>query len=277
MLHGSAPRTTYGAYGRPDHRVVAGTRLHKCVLGLAAAVLMLAIGTDARAADAQRLIREILGSGSYQCHLPGSDSATDPVAAEVACVEPAARPVQDDVDPMRPDPWEFVEPEPPASTIETGQFFRVLLWTVIITGVALLTIEVARRLQSGSGRQRELSLTHDATASMGEPSADQPEADRDFATADALAETGAWSKAIHALLLAALLRLPERLGNAFPTSWTGRELLNRVPMPDDPAEDLAYLVRASETAHFAGRPASQTDYAVCRERSLRVLQWAGAN
>lgn len=238
---------------------------------------MLTIGANAQAADAQRLIREILGSGSYQCHLPGSASTADPVAAEVACIEPAARPVQDDVDPMRPAPWEFVEPEPPASTIETGQFFRVLLWTVIIAGVALLAIEVARRLQLASGRQKDPGLTGDATASTEEAFADPLEADGDFAVADALAETGAWSKAIHALLLAALLRLPERLGNAFPTSWTGRELLHRVPMPDDPAEDLAYLVRASETAHFAGRPASQSDYAVCRERYLRFLHWAGAN
>ena len=114
-------------------------------------------------------------------------------------------------------------------------------------------------------------------ASTGDTSTDPSEPDGDFAMADALAEAGAWSKAIHALLLAAVLRLPDRLGNAFPASWTGRELLSRVPMPDDPADDLAYLVRASETAHFAGRPASEADYALCRERYRRFLTWAGAH
>ena len=277
MLHGSAPQTTHGADGRPDHRAGADVGLRRYLLGLAAALLVLAAGTDARAADPQGLIRDILGSDSYQCHLPGSTPTGDTVVAEAQCIEPASRAAQDDGEPMQPGPWEFAEPREPASTIETGQFFRVLLWTVIILGVALLAIEVARRLQLGSGRQKAPMVTGDAMAPTGELTAEPSQADSDFDMADALAEAGAWSKAIHALLLAAVLRLPDRLGSAFPVSWTGRELLNRVSMPDDPAADLAYLVQASETAHFAGRSASQSDYAICRERYLRFLRWAGAN
>ena len=279
MLFGLAPQTTHGAHGRARERVIAVARQRRSLLGVAAAVLVLGTGADARAADAQGLIREILGSEAYQCDLPGSALPTDQVAAEGLCAEPladeAGRP--DSLDTMRPSPWDIAEPPEPASTIQTGQIARILLWALIITGVALIAMEVARRLTFGGGRQGEPTLSGNAGSMAGAASADPTDADLDLAAAEALADAGAWSTAIHTLLLAAVLRLPDRLGNAFPESWTGRELLDRVAMPEDPAADLAHLVRASEAVHFAGRPASQSDYAHCRQRYRQFLQWARAN
>lgn len=82
--------------------------------------------------------------------------------------------------------------------------------------------------------------------------------------ADALAGQGRYAHAIHELLLGVLR------GSAAAERWPAAATPREIAATHMPAEDLRLLVTAAELAHFAGRPASETDYLACRAQALRL-------
>ncbi len=243
------------------------TAINASVFGIVAVLVGLSLCQAARAqhSDPQTLIQEILGMGRYQCHLPGPTASGGDGPAEADCIVP-----------VEPDRAPSIPRASSGETVDLSGFFRLLLWFVLIAGVALLAVDVMRRLKLQSWRKAERGTPTNPGSSWQEDLAGMADPDGQFAAADALAAKGAWSMAIHALLLSALQKLPQRLDGAFPASWTGRELVRRAPIPDEQADTLAHLVGASESAHFADRPASATDYDACRDHYLRFRQWVEA-
>jgi len=103
-----------------------------------------------------------------------------------------------------------------------------------------------------------------------------PEAERDhtFDEIDALAESGAFTEAVHRLLLLVQERLRSRIEHGIQVSLTSREILRRAKLPQDAATAFATLVAAVEVSLFGMRAANAATYALCREHCRRVLSAA---
>lgn len=89
--------------------------------------------------------------------------------------------------------------------------------------------------------------------------------------ADNLARHGRFSEAIHLLLLGALAIVRVADGPA-SESKTAREIARTHVGPHP--ERLHALVRASELAHFGGRPATQAQFETCRRDAVAFDQSA---
>ena len=86
-------------------------------------------------------------------------------------------------------------------------------------------------------------------------------------TADGLARQGRFAEAIHLLLLG-VLALLRRADDGTSEAKTAREIA-RTHVGPHPAR-LNALVRASELAHFGGRPATQEQFADCRRDAVEI-------
>lgn len=86
-------------------------------------------------------------------------------------------------------------------------------------------------------------------------------------TADGLARQGRFAEAIHLLLLGVLAHL-RRTDEGTSEAKTAREIARTHvgPHPDR----LHALVRASELAHFGGRPATQEQFEDCRRDAVEI-------
>jgi len=109
------------------------------------------------------------------------------------------------------------------------------------------------------------------TAVAGAAPPPEPERDRTFDEVDALAASGAFTEAIHRLLLLVQGRLRHRIEHGFQVSLTSRELLRRAKLPAEAATAFATLVAAVEISLFGMQSANAATYALCREQSARVL------
>jgi hypothetical protein len=98
-----------------------------------------------------------------------------------------------------------------------------------------------------------------------------PERDRTFDEIDALAESGAFTEAVHRLLLLVQERLRSRIEHGIQVSLTSREILRRAKLSKEGATAFATLVAAVEISLFGMRSANAATYALCRENSRRVL------
>lgn len=151
------------------------------------------------------------------------------------------------------------EPAPPAGVRVFGGV-RWLLATLLATGVCVVLAAwlVNRDWERARERRRGRAATVAADAA-------KPVAGREwFAAADALARQGEHARAIHALLIGVLNALSN--ATSWPTAATPREIANKHVT----ADDLRMLVAAAELAHFAGRPAAESDYLACRAGALRL-------
>jgi hypothetical protein len=143
---------------------------------------------------------------------------------------------------------------------------ELLMW-VSIGVAALLVLIVIVRSASTFAEQRRRPAAEPVTARRIEPGA-APELP-DHA---ALAASGDFAAAIHALLRHAFTALGRRCGG-LPDHVTGRGLVRRAAQEAVPTEALARLVQAVELLHFGGRPAEARHY----QDSVQVLQrWEAA-
>ncbi|WP_395019733.1 DUF4129 domain-containing protein [Dongia sp.] len=99
----------------------------------------------------------------------------------------------------------------------------------------------------------------------------EPERDRTFDEVDALAESGAFTEAVHRLLLLVQERLRSRIEHGIQASLTSREILRRARLSQEGSTAFATLVAAVEISLFGMRDANAATYALCREHSRRVL------
>lgn len=74
--------------------------------------------------------------------------------------------------------------------------------------------------------------------------------ERTRTAAERLADAGHHDQAIHVLLLETLAQLAGRLPGGMHASWTSREILDRITLPDPAREALTGLVVSVETSLF---------------------------
>jgi hypothetical protein len=139
-------------------------------------------------------------------------------------------------------------------------------------GIGLLFL-LARFLSQRAGSQSKDAVAKPALAAQAgtalEPA--PTEIDRTFDEIDALAKAGAFTEAVHRLLLLVQSRLRRRLESGMQPSLTSREILRRAKLPGEAATAFGTLVAAVEISHFGMQSANAATYALCREQCRQVL------
>lgn len=145
---------------------------------------------------------------------------------------------------------------------------QFLLIAVLVAALAVAITAIVRRrgddrLPPPRARQR-----HAVAGEVLPP----PAAGADLPDHALLARQGRFAEAVHALLLAALQLLGQRLGRGLPRDATGRDAL-RLSAALPATGTLGGLVRAVERSHFGGQRADAGDYAAALQQ---YEQWSEA-
>ena len=90
-------------------------------------------------------------------------------------------------------------------------------------------------------------------------------------TADELAKQGAYTEAMHVLLLRAVVELRLRLNEHYADSLTSREILRRARISDNGRQAFQDIIARVEWTYFGAYPAELSDYQACRENFTRLI------
>lgn len=188
-------------------------------------------------AEVQESRDRVLGSGGYQTERP----------------EPPE--VEKRGEPLRLPPW----------------LVEAFLWTIAAILLVMVAVFLFNALQNRTGFKLKRNAKAPPSATLVETpllNLEKAVVDRSLEEADALAAQGRFAEAIHLLLLVAMDRLRRELGARIAPALTGREVLQRVPVPPAVIEPLTRMVSLSELKHFGGRDAAVADYDRCRQDFL---------
>jgi hypothetical protein len=231
----------------------AGWRL--VCFGVIAAAL-LAAASPAAAEDTQQAIESAVGSDRIQRDRPL------PERARRSIDEIEKQPdIQHDPPEPRPEQPEAIDP------IDLAWLPYAIL-AVIGIGLVFLLLRYAGHRFAARKRAGARTAPVARSTAIAPP---EPERDHTFDEVDALAEAGAFTEAVHRLLLLVQERLRGRIEQGIQVSLTSREILRRAKLPQDAATAFATLVAAVEVSLFGMRAADAATYARCRENSRRVL------
>ncbi|HVO01061.1 MAG TPA: DUF4129 domain-containing protein [Candidatus Cybelea sp.] len=244
-------------------RVWRGTAFRFSSLALVALVLISVFG-PARADQPKDAIQSAVGSDQIQRDAPLPERARQSI--KEAESEP-------DIQHDRPN-----NPPPTApQNFSISPFWAsvVAILPYLILGIIVLglLIVLARYVAS-----RAALRPADRDKAAGEPTSvsralgpDEPERDHTFDEVDALAAAGAFTEAVHKLLLLVQGRVKSRIEHGVQVSLTSREILRRARLPSDAATAFATLVAAVEISYFGMQAANAATYQLCRAHSQRVL------
>jgi len=191
----------------------------------AAVILPAEQGIDADREAISNLAREVLAQGNYQTELPRTEAVH-----------------------VRPSWLVLLAP--------LAKLLSILLPALLVGVLLLLVFWLLKDY-----------LFRDARA--GGPHRDLPTIEPDTVRGDRitdprrLAVEGRYKDAMHALLLLAVNRLSRRSGVDPARSWTSRELVRRLLLPDRARDALRSLVHAVEVSHFGGADVEAADYDRC--------------
>jgi hypothetical protein len=158
---------------------------------------------------------------------------------------------------------------------DLGWLAYAILGVIAVALILVLVRYLHFRGGSGGAAAAAQKAGPKITAAPRAPAAEpEPERDRTFDEADALAAKGAFTEAVHHLLLIVQARLRPRVENGFQVSLTSREFLRRAKLPGDAATAFATLVAAVEISLFGMQAANAAVYQHCRDQSRRVLDGA---
>jgi len=138
-----------------------------------------------------------------------------------------------------------------------------VMWGLVIVVGFLIAMWLASELSRYGG---DAELAPEAEARDRMQAASAAIIDRPLGDADDLARRGEFAEAIHTLLLRTLQELARTASLRVGPATTSREILARVPLLADARTALAGLITAVEITHFGAEPASDADYARCREQ-----------
>jgi len=225
----------------------------------ALAAAMLIAATPASAEDPQEAIESAVGSDQIQ---------RDPPLPERARQSIDEIEKQPDIQHNPPEPRP-AEPLPESHGPMDLGWLPYAILAVIGIGLAFMLLRFAGHrfaARKGAGAKTvPVAITSRVLA------APEPERDPAFDEVDALAEAGAFTEAVHRLLLLVQDRLRSRIEHGIQVSLTSREILRRAKLPQESATAFATLVAAVEVSLFGMRSANAATYALCRENSRRVL------
>jgi hypothetical protein len=225
----------------------------------AIAAALLATAVPARAEDPQQAVESAVDSDQIQRERPLAERARE----SVDDVEK-----QPDIqhDPPAPRP---AEPTPTPNMPLNLAWLPYVILGVIGIGLAYLLLRyVGNRYAGSKGAAAQAAPVATSRVVAASP---EPERDHTFDEVDALAAAGAFTEAVHRLLLLVQERLRSRIEQGIQVSLTSREILRRAKLPQDAATAFATLVAAVEVSLFGMRSANAATYALCREHSRRVL------
>lgn len=214
---------------------------------------MLTVVASPTAAEVKSALGDAVGGG-YQQELPGYERAR-------AVEDPGTAPPRRERAPGKLAPRPRREPREVRVGGPMAAIAQVLMWGILVVGIALLAFWIIRDF---SGYMGEAEVEDAAVADEDGDAVAQVVA-RPLGDAEALAAQGKYSEAIHALLLRTLQELVKRGQVTLPPSLTSREILGRVPLGADAREALSGLVLAVEVTHFGGAAPNADDYAMCRQ------------
>ncbi|GAB2177039.1 DUF4129 domain-containing protein [Dongia sp. agr-C8] len=236
------------------NRIPAGWRL---IWFGALAAALLTTAAPAPAEDAQQAVESAVEGDQIQRNRPLAERARDSIGE----IEK-----QPDIQHSPPVP----QPEEPPSRLSLDLSWLPYIILAVIA-VALLFVLARYAGQRFAARNTAAAKTAAPVATSSVLAAPEPERDHTFDEVDALAESGAFTEAVHRLLLLVQERLRSRIEHGIQASLTSREILRRARLSAEGNTAFATLVAAVEVSLFGMRAANAATYALCRENSRRVL------
>jgi hypothetical protein len=143
----------------------------------------------------------------------------------------------------------------------------MLMWGVVIAGVIIIAIFIARDLfkysdDPGAEHVKEGPVEiEEIRAALDKPLDD----------ADQLAAAGRYAEAIHTLLLRTFQELARTSAVKIAASMTSREILARIPLLGDSRDALADLVMMVELTWFGDDVPGQAEWERCRSQFHRFV------
>jgi hypothetical protein len=224
----------------------------------ALAAILLATAAPASAEDPQQAVDSAVESAQIQRERPLAERARESIG------EVGKQPdIQHSPPVPRPD-----EPPPGRLSINLAWLPYVILAVIAVALIIVLARFAGHRF---AARNTAAAKAAPPTATSSVLAMPEPERDHTFDEVDALAESGAFTEAVHRLLLLVQERLRSRIEHGIQASLTSREILRRARLSQDGATSFATLVAAVEISLFGMRAANAATYALCRENSRRVL------
>lgn len=217
----------------------------RCLLYVAILIgsILFAMPHTARA-DIQSDVDSILSDGGYQRSLPKFERQ------EIEL----------------PDPTQ--KDDPPSGKL--SPVLKFLLWVLAAVGGILLAYALVRTVVNYFDRQAQtegLPMADSALANRKEGSAPPNTLDE----IEKLANAGAFSEAVHLLLLKCFEELHRRSIFSSGAAMTSRELLVKAELPAPAQDGLAFIVSAVELGHFGGRQISRATYEQCLSGYRHIL------
>jgi hypothetical protein len=159
-----------------------------------------------------------------------------------------------------PDLQKWNGPSAPPSTM-----FWIILGTIVVAVVAFVLYQMRDTFKwTPKGRENTSAPARDSDK-------DEDDEINLSLTADELGRQGRYVEAIHWLLLSALAEIRERLGIRFPDFLTSREILRRANIPAKGKTLLKDIILRVELSYFGDYPASEQDFAACRNNFELLL------
>lgn len=148
-----------------------------------------------------------------------------------------------------------------------GSLASMLMWGVIIAGVVILAIFIARDLFKYADDVSDEPVK----AGPAEVAEIRAALDKPLDDADELARAGRYAEAIHTLLLRTFQELARTSAVRIAASMTSREILARIPLIGDSREALGDLVMMVELTWFGDDVPAQAEWERCRAQFHRFV------
>ncbi|MDJ0972981.1 MAG: hypothetical protein QNJ98_00800 [Planctomycetota bacterium] len=212
--------------------------------------------------DIQKAAKRVFEDASYQREMPGRTRYQnfEPRRVEPTRSRPTARRASTDSSPRRPRASRRSRSRSSGGGSSGGSadLGNALIWMLLIVGGVLVLTWLVRLL---GGYTKDVELER---PKAGAPPPRPPiELAGTKTKAERLADAGRFDEAIHVLLLETLGRLAGRMPGGMQKSWTSREILERVELPDDAREALRGLVTAVEVSLFGHDVPGRVEYMSC--------------
>jgi hypothetical protein len=222
---------------------------------------LLSAASPAPAEDAQQAVESAVAGDQIQRDRPLAERARESLGELNK---------QPDIQHNPPAPRPEDPEEPPSRFSFDLSWLPYAILAVIGIALAFVLLRFLGNRFAGRNTAAAKAAAPTATSSV-LAAAPEPERDRTFDEVDALAESGAFTEAVHRLLLLVQERLRSRIEHGLQVSLTSREILRRARLQGEGATAFATLVAAVEISLFGMRAANAATYALCRENSRRVL------
>jgi len=136
----------------------------------------------------------------------------------------------------------------------------LLLLFLMFTDMNFANFRIGRRAQLD-----EADVTYDTE--------DEPLWSRDaLARADALAQQGQFSEAVHILLLGSFGELKARRATTLPPALTSREIVQRISMSPRARDALSLIIGSVEISYFGGQDVGEPVFTSCRKAFLQFAE-----